>query len=194
MRDNGTPGRAAGNALEIGQRLRSAREHRGLTIGQVAEFTGLTKGFISQVERDKTSASVASLLAICDALNLQISTLFEPPRTYINRASDRQPTRLIGEGVTDFVLSPPTDGRFQVIETRLEPGGGGDQRPYKLPVDSEFVVVLEGSLHVTIENQRFDLHEGDSLTFSARDRHSWRNGSDEVPARVMWVLTRGDGF
>ena len=49
-------------------RVRSLRRERGLTIEQVAAATGLTKGFISQLERDRTSPSLSSIARICDAL------------------------------------------------------------------------------------------------------------------------------
>lgn len=87
--------------IQIGPRLRHAREQRGLTLAQVAEFAGLTKGFISQIERDKTTVSVASLMAICDALNIQMSTLFAPPRAYVSRGADRAPKRLIGTAIEE---------------------------------------------------------------------------------------------
>lgn len=175
--------------IQIGNRLRHAREQRGLTLAQVAEFAGLTKGFISQIERDKTTVSVASLMAICDALNIQMSTLFAPPRTYVSRSTDRAPKRLIGTAIEDFLLSPPTDGRFQVLETLVAPGGGDYERPYRLQVDRAFLVVLEGAVQVDIEAYHFVLDKGDALTFDARtDSHSWRNASETEPAHVIWLL------
>lgn len=180
--------------LNIGHRLRSAREQRGLTISQVADLTGLTKGFISLVERDKTSASVATLQKICDALTLRLVALFEPPRTYVSRRDQRRTARFGGTKVSDYVLTPPTDGRMQVLETHIEPGGGGDPNSYRLPVDGEFVVVLDGHLVVEIEGIVIELAEGDALSFSARDSHRWYNPSTTESTRVMWVLTKSSVF
>ncbi|MEE6169648.1 MULTISPECIES: helix-turn-helix domain-containing protein [unclassified Mycolicibacterium] len=180
--------------LNIGYRLRSAREQRGLTINQVAQLTGLTKGFISQVERDKTSASVATLQKICDALTLRLVALFEPPRTFVSRRDQRRTAQFGGSKVSDYVLTPPTDGRMQVLETHIEPGGGGDPNSYRLPIDGEFVVVLDGQLVVEIEGLVIELAEGDALSFSARDSHRWYNPSDTEPTRVMWVLTKSSVF
>ena len=55
-------------ALAIGSRIRAARHAQRLTIDQVADSTGLTKGFLSRVERDLTSPSVASLVTLCQVL------------------------------------------------------------------------------------------------------------------------------
>lgn len=182
------------NTVEIGARLRAARMDRGMTIGRVAELTGLTKGFISQVERDKTAGSVASLMAICNALNLHISALFEPPSVYLVRHGERVASKMTGAGVQDFLLSPPASGQVQVIETVIEPGGGSDPQPYRLPVDAECVVVLEGTLEVQIEGRTYQLQVGDALSFRARDPHIWRNPSDDEVARVIWVLSRSAGL
>ena len=174
---------------QIGFRLRVAREERGMTISSVAEHTGLTKGFISQVERGLAAASVTSLAAICDALTMPMGRLFDPPRVYVNRAADRVATRFIGGGLTDFVLTPPGQSDVQVIETLIEPGGGFEDEPYRLPVDREFVVVLAGTLELRLEADTYLLGEGDSMSFDARHAHIWRNPSENERARVMWVLT-----
>ncbi|QYM75317.1 XRE family transcriptional regulator [Leucobacter luti] len=184
------PHAAASQQLaQIGFRLRVAREERGMTISSVAEFTGLTKGFISQVERGLASASVTSLAAICDALTMPMGRLFDPPKIYVNRRADRAPAALMGEGVSDTILSPPGQSDVQVIETWVEPGGGFEPEPYRLPVDREFVVVLAGELELRIEAETFLLEEGDSMSFAARHAHIWRNPSETERSRVMWVLT-----
>lgn len=180
---------ASAQLTQIGFRLRVAREERGMTISSVAAFTGLSKGFISQVERGRTSASVTSLAAICDALTLPMGRLFDPPSVYVSRQGHREPAKLMGEGVSDTVLSPPGQSDVQVIETWIEPGGGFGDTPYRLPVDREFVVVLAGTLELTIEAETYVLDEGDSASFDARHAHLWRNPSENERARVMWVLT-----
>lgn len=180
---------AASQVKLIGERLRRAREDRGLTILETANHTGLTKGFISQVELGKTSASVASLAAICDALNLPLSALFESPAVHLVRRDARELAHFLGHQVADTVLTPPGQGGVQVIETVIQPGGGSDPKPYRLPVEREFVTVLEGRFQLSIEDRSFELGVGDSLTFRASLPHVWRNPSDIEIARVLWVLT-----
>ena len=180
---------ATAQLTQIGFRLRVAREERGMTISSVAEFTGLTKGFISQVERGLAAASITSLAAICDALTMPMGRLFDPPAVYVNRAADRPPARMMGVGVADSVLSPPGQSDVQIIETWVEPGGGFEPEPYRLPVDREFVVVLQGQLEMRIEADIYLLEEGDSMSFDARHAHVWRNPSPSERARVLWVLS-----
>jgi transcriptional regulator with XRE-family HTH domain len=182
------PTGALNDALRIGRRLRAARRRRGLSIAEVAEATGLTKGFISQLERDLTTASVASLVRICDALRIPVGTLFEPSRTNLVRAEERPPINFGGERVSEWLLTPAGQSRLQVIESLIEPGGGSGPEPYSLASEAEWVHVLEGRLELRVEVELYELGEGDSLSFSPREPHSWLNPSATEPARVLWVL------
>jgi transcriptional regulator with XRE-family HTH domain len=174
--------------IRIGARLRDARRARGLTIDQVAGSTGLTKGFISQLERDQANASVASLIGICDALRIRVGALFEPSRTDLVRAEDRPRINFGGRGVTEYLLTPDRDGRIQVIESLIEPGGEGGEELYSLPSEAEFVHVMRGDLEVVVHDQVHHLSTGDSLTFHPRDPHTWRNPSKRRVTHVLWVL------
>ncbi|MBT5575733.1 MAG: helix-turn-helix transcriptional regulator, partial [Microbacteriaceae bacterium] len=62
----------------LGERLRHAREARRLTLEDVAEQASLTKGYISKVERNQATPSVAVLLRVCETLGLSIGDLFDP--------------------------------------------------------------------------------------------------------------------
>lgn len=177
------------SAVRIGSRLRLARRRAGMSITRLAEETGLTKGFISQLERDLTTASVASLVSICNVLQVGVGSLFEPARTDLVRAHDRPRINFGGEGVTEWLLTPRSQERLQVIQGEIAPGGGGGRELYSLPTDAEFVHVVCGRLEVVIEDDTYCLEAGDSLTFTGRDPHTWCNPSDTEPARVLWVLT-----
>src|SRR5919206_1411994 len=180
---------APATTVRIGARLRRARRRAGMSITQLADETGLTKGFISQLERDLTTASVASLVSICNALQIGVGSLFEPARTDLVRGEDRPRINFGGEGVTEWLLTPRTQERLQVIEGEIEPCGGGGPELYSLPADAEFVHVVAGRLDVVIEDETYELFAGDSLTFSGRDPHTWSNPSATEPASVLWVLT-----
>lgn len=183
-----TPSPLTNTDIRIGTKIREARQRRGLSLEQVATATGLTKGFISQVERDLTSVSVASLVNICNIIGLRIGSLFEPARRDLIRHVDRPPINFGGRGVTEFLLTPASQERIQVIESQIEPGGGSGDEPYSLAGDSEFVHVIRGELQITVHGDTYLLETGDSLTFSPRDPHSWRNPSQEE-TMVLWVLT-----
>ena len=176
-------------APQFGSRLRAARRARGLTAQQVAAAAGVTKGFVAQIERDETSPSVATLLRMCDALGIEVGSLFESPRSDLVRVADRTRIDFGGSGVTDWLLSPNPDLPLQVLFSEIEPGGGGGEEAYTLSADHEFVFVIAGSLQITVADVEHLLDAGDALTFSPREPHSWANASVTEPATVLWVMS-----
>ena len=172
----------------VGARLRAARRERGLSLAAVAERSGLTKGFLSEVERDLTSPSVGSLLRLCAALDLSIGQLFDADQGPVVRAAERAPIGFGGEGVDEFQLTPAGERRLLVLQSDIAPGGGSGPEPYGLGADAEFVHVLAGTLDIDVGGTAFRLAAGDSMTFDAAAPHTWANPSRSQPARVLWVL------
>lgn len=166
-----------------------ARKARGLTIEQLAARADLTKSFISRLERDDTSASVASLVRLCDVLAIKVGALFEESESALVRQGHAPPINFGGHGVRDYLFTRNSEPRLQVIESHVEPGGGGGDEPYALTTDVEFVYVLSGELEVEVGATRHLLRQGDGLTFPGREPHTWRNRSDEQSATALWVLT-----
>lgn len=178
-----------GGIPPIGPRLRSARQARGLTLDAVAEATDLTKGFVSRLERDEVSPSVASLVAICNALGLAVGDLFEFAATSHVEAGAGTPINFGGIDVTETLLTPGWQQRVQVIHSDIGPGGSGGDELYTLTSEIEFVYVVGGSLVVSLADQEIVLATGDALTFHGREPHTWRNASDSEPCEALWVLS-----
>jgi transcriptional regulator with XRE-family HTH domain len=169
----------------IGNRLRAARQARSLTIGRLAESTGLTKGFLSRVERDLTSPSVSTLVMICDVLDIPIGDLFTATDAQLVRAADAPHINLGGVDTLERLLSPRRDSRFQVIRSSVAPGGNGGDDLYTINADAELLHVIEGTVIVVFSDREISLTVGDSVTFDGREPHQWRT---ETGAELMWVL------
>jgi quercetin dioxygenase-like cupin family protein len=160
-----------------------------MTIEALADATGLTKSFVSKLERDATSASVASLLRVCDALGLRPGTLFDPPSASLVRGVDAPAVNHGGEGVRDALLTPGSEGKVMVVRSDIAPGGNSGAEPYTMDAEVEVAHVLAGELEVTLGAEAHVLHAGDSLTYDPREPHTWRNPSPTDPAVVLWLLT-----
>ena len=107
--------------IPIGGRIRATRLARDLTLGQVAAAAGLTQGFVSKLERDQVSPSVASLVSVCEALGLRVGDLFDAPVNAIVRAGDgaqtgrrsghaRRRGRRLGDGTLAAVAFDELEG------------------------------------------------------------------------------------
>jgi transcriptional regulator with XRE-family HTH domain len=179
------PSERSGEA-QLGERLRALRQERGLSIAQVAQSTGLTKGFLSQLERNLTSVSLAALARICSALGVRFGdVLDEPPMgSVIHRESAIRWTEVGNH--EDLVLSPPEEQRLNLIESRIPPGVSAGDGVYTFPADVELVYVLAGALELNVGSEVVTVETGETFTYSPRDPHSWRNPSASAETVVLW--------
>jgi transcriptional regulator with XRE-family HTH domain len=182
-----TPLAARNETPRVGARVRSLRRERGLTIEQLAAATGLTKGFISQLERDRTAPSLSSIARICDALGVRLSHIFErEPAPALVRRSDRTGSQ-VALATESHLLSSRDEERFQAIESVVAPGAGAGDELSSLPGEMEFVYVLAGTLELQVAGDTHVLEEGDALTYPLSKPHTWRNASESAELRVLWV-------
>ena len=181
-------GEPGSGAAGIGAQLRAARLAARKSMAQVAEEAGLTKGFLSKLERDLANVSVASLMRLCDALGISVGSLFDPPKGEVVRAGERQPINFGGTpGMREYLLTPTGERRMQAILSDIEPGGGSGDEAYSLPADVEFVFVLAGALEIVVEGKLVTLAAGDAFTFPAGSAHSFRAAGS--PVQVLWVVS-----
>jgi transcriptional regulator with XRE-family HTH domain len=174
----------------LGERLRHAREARRLTLEDVAEQASLTKGYISKVERNQATPSVAVLLRVCETLGLSIGDLFDPEAGQdLIRLEDRVPINFGGAGLQEALLTPRHERRLQVIHSTIKPGGGSGQELYSLPSDVEFAYVVAGRVSLTVGERTAVLSAGDAMTFSPSEAHSFHNDDDRNPAEILWVFS-----
>lgn len=173
----------------IGRTLRERRRQLDMTLDDVAEATDLTKGFLSDIERDKTSPSVASLVRLCDVLNLPVGDLFTSSQSAVVRVDERSPIKFGGIGVADHLLTPSNGMRLQAIWSEIEPNGTGGEQLYALRSEEEFVLVLSGQLAIRLEDETVILSEGDAMTFDPRRPHTFHNPSDKNRTIAVFVMT-----
>ena len=181
-------GAGSADRARIGERLRAARLAARKSMAEVAAEAGLTKGFLSKLERDLANVSVASLMRLCDALGISVGSLFEPPKGEVVRAAGRPPVNFGGTaGMREYLLTPTGERRMQAILSDIEPGGGSGQEAYRLPADVEFVFILAGTMEIVVEGNLVTLAAGDAFTFPAGSAHSFRAAGS--PAPVRWVVS-----
>jgi transcriptional regulator with XRE-family HTH domain len=175
---------------ELGNRIRAMRRARGITLSEAAKDADVSESFLSQVERGLANPSVASLRRIAGALREPVASLFvgEESGGMVVRAGERRRMAHPRAAYEDFLLTPPTARKLQIIQTVIGPGKGSGDEPYTHTADEECLIVLSGRLDVTVGAESHHLDSGDSLLIDPRQEHSFHNFSDE-PAVVLWVMT-----
>jgi len=180
-----------GNEDAIGQRLEQIRAKKGWSIYYLAKKSGLSRSFISQVEKDLTSPSIASLKKITNALGISINELFNSELLHRGNAFFCSPAqRRIFKNPSSRViyefLFP--NSRLRVIDAYyfvIEPKGKSDFYQHE---GEECGSLLEGTLKLTIGDEEYILNSGDSIYFKSSIPHKWENvGEKEV--RGFWVVS-----
>jgi len=172
----------------VGPRLRALRRARNLTIAQVADAADLTKGFVSRLERDQASVSIATLLRICDVLRTPITTLFEDPPTTVVRAEEAPVIDFAGGRLRHVLQTPAGVNGLRAFKVVLAPGADADSEEHALHGGTEFVTVLTGSLELELEGESCLLRAGDCVTFPGRVPHTYRNASRRERCEALWVI------
>jgi transcriptional regulator with XRE-family HTH domain len=177
----------------VGSSIRDLRRARDVTLTRLSELTGLSVGFLSQVERGISSPSVKALHDISRALGVTISWFFltheevkPQERDYIVRANRRRHLSF-ESGIVDELLSPNLSGQLELLYSRFPPGAESGDQPYTHKGE-EAGVIVQGSLELWIGGEVFILDEGDSFAFPSTEPHRYRNVSSDETV-VIWAIT-----
>jgi transcriptional regulator with XRE-family HTH domain len=177
----------------FGAKLREIRERKGLTLREIAKKIGVSESLISQIERDKVSPAIDTLLGMLDVLEVDIDYIFSDLKKerilHIVRKNERH--KIIQGGVRYYQLSRTYNSDEQhsieayIIE--MEPGAERGSSEYGHP-GKELGVIIEGIAEFKIGGKSYILNEGDSISFSSGVPHILKNIGDGV-LKAFWVIT-----
>jgi transcriptional regulator with XRE-family HTH domain len=176
--------------VDVGERLRDIRRLRQATLRTIAERAGVSESFLSQVERGRASASIASLRRIAGALGVSVADLFEPsgpPRPRVLRRDER-PALAFGILGRKLLLTPHPLHHLEVFVGELDAGGSTGAEAYAHGNSEELFVVLSGSVQLELGGELHDLESGDSIDYSSSTPHRVVN-KGAGRAEVMWIIS-----
>jgi transcriptional regulator with XRE-family HTH domain len=176
--------------IDVGERLRAIRRSRRATLRTVATRSGLSESFLSQVERGQSSASIASLRRIAEALGVSIADLFDvdaiPGPRVLRR--DERPALAFGVLGRKLLLTPRPLQSLEVFVGELEVGGSTGHQPYAHGDSEELFVVLAGEVQLEVGGEVFHLEHGDSIDYRSSTPHRATNAGNDL-AEVMWIIS-----
>ena len=176
--------------MEIGSKIKRLRVRLGLTQEELAARTELTKGFISQLERDITSPSIATLMDILEALGTNVSEFFSDREDdgVMTYAADDMFIKADEEaGVTiRWLVTNAQRNALEPILVTLAPGASTEaDDPHE---GEEFGYVLSGAITLICGEQRRKVRRGDAFYFRPTGVHYLTN-SGKSEGKVLWVST-----
>jgi len=172
--------------MKIGERIRNLRQLSNLTQEELAERAGLTKGFISQIERDQTSISLDSLVKMLEALDENISDFFQEASQEKIAYREKDRVAIEKEKIEKFELLVPgsTNRRLEPILLTLRKG---EATPKEKPHEGEeFGFVLRGRVNLRFGREVLKLKKGECFYLSAEKEH-WIHNSGSREAVILWI-------
>src|SRR6266550_3749014 len=191
------PDPAAVDPAVIGARVKALREASGLSLRDLAGRSGVSAPMLSQVERGETSPTLSVAARIAAGLDLRLSQLLrldEDGAVTVVRASERRRGGPPRRGHRYEVLTSSHPGqRAELSRHTLAPGGAtgaADDPPMHEPGSREIALVQSGTVVLVCDGARYELGDGDCVTFDADLPHHFENQGGE-PAVFLAVVSAG---
>lgn len=171
--------------MEIGQRIKQLRTQNKLTLEELASRCELSKGFISQVERDLTSPSIATLSDIVEALGINLAQFFKEERD--EKLVFAQEDFFVDEKedyTIHWIVPNAQKNDMEPIMLELKP----DQRSAVITPHNgeEFGYVLNGKISLVINNKKLTVKKGQTFYIKGMHDHYILNDT-KSDAKVLWV-------
>lgn len=174
--------------MDIGSTIRAIRKRKNITIAQICEETGLSQGFMSQVETNKTSPSISTLESIAKALQVPLAYLLlqKQERMNIVRKEERKITTSGIEHLKVEHLSFTKNVRMMLVE--FPPGASIGEVPHAHEGE-EVHVVIKGRIYAEQGEDSAEFKEGDSFSWNACTPHFVKNIGEELAIVLISVYT-----
>lgn len=175
--------------MEIGNKIRQLRISKQLTQEELANRCELSKGFISQLENDLTSPSIATLIDILEILGTNLPEFFndknEEKVTYKTddmfvSENDELKYKLM------WLVPNAQKNAMEPIIVTLQPNGKYiEEAPHE---GEEFGYVLKGSINLHLGGKKYKVKKGESFYFHPKVNHYISNSSKNI-AKIIWIST-----
>lgn len=183
-------------ARAIGTRVKQQRKDRGWTLDQLAEFAGVSRRMLVNVEQGAVNPSVGALLRLSDALGVGLPALVEPPASRAAKLTRNGQGAVLwtgdagGQGVLVAGTEPPDV--VELWDWTLAPGERHDSEAHSHGT-RELLHVQEGTVTVEVDGDRYDLAPGDALSFHGDAPHAYINSTDASTRFSLTVFEPGVG-
>jgi len=185
----------------LNEMLGKLRRDKKLSYEDIAERGMLPPQLVEEIEKGRVSPSIGALKKIARALEIPLSEFFqragisekevaalESPRdvVYIPRNKRKSLAVKGSRAVIEYLTPTTTDRKLELLWQEVEPrSSGGDWLTHE---GEECCFVVSGKVRMHVEDQVFDLSEGDNLWFKTAQRHKWENPF-ETGAVILWAIT-----
>jgi transcriptional regulator with XRE-family HTH domain len=175
--------------MNIGEKIKLLRVEKALTQEELADRCELSKGFISQVERNLTSPSIATLSDMLESLGTNLKEFFSEPEEEKILFSKEDIFEVENQDlkyILEWVIPNAQKNMMEPILVTIDENGKYDMHePHE---GEEFGYVLSGMINLHIGKKKYKAKKGECFYFKANSNHYIENSS-KSKAKVLWVST-----
>lgn len=176
----------------IGARIKDLRTEQKLTLKQLSELSGLSAGFLSQLERGLSTIAIDSLSTLAEILNVSLSSFFQGNEETVTDPvvhSFNRPFNQVNPQIIQYILSHQA-ASFHVLPRIFQLLPMANAEMDKLEIycheGEEFIYVLEGIVTVLLADSQYTLYPGDSIQILSNVPHNWINYTNQT-AKILTV-------
>lgn len=176
----------------VGARIRALRRSKGLGLNEMSARTGLSIGFLSQMERGLSSPTLRALTSLADAMQINLAeivrgpTVAQPKVPVITRAGERSSISMWKSGIRKHALASggaaSSAFSFTLLDFEPHASSGDDLYTHQ---GEEAGYVLQGRLKLVVGDKQWTLAAGDSFHFSSELPHRFENAANRNLVVVM---------
>lgn len=182
--------------FKISNKIKEIRKEKGITIQEVADRAGVSKGLISQIENNRTIPSLLVLINIINALNIDLNEFFKDFNSELDSGpvvvrkkdtySPFEKESAIGFHYKRIFTSAMDSSTMDIVLLELLPDA---QRPMVETEAYEYKYIISGQVEYIFNDQKISLEEGDSIFFNGRLSHTPRNvGSGKAVMLIVYFF------
>lgn len=175
------------NGINIGSKIKDLRTQKGLTQEELGDRCELSKGFISQLERDLTSPSIATLVDILQCLGTDLKEFFQDSEDTQIAFRQNDYFEKIDEDLQnkiEWIIPNAQKNMMEPIRLTLNPGGSTyPDNPHE---GEEFGYVLSGSITIILGKKKIRAKKGESFYFRPDTTH-YITANSKTGASILWV-------
>ncbi|MDO4489709.1 MAG: helix-turn-helix domain-containing protein [Lachnospiraceae bacterium] len=173
--------------MDIGKKIRDLRNQKGLTQEELADRAELSKGFISQLERNLTSPSISTLQDLLQCLGTSLSQFFqeeEEDQIVFSQEDYFQKEDTELNNLIQWIIPNAQKNEMEPILLTLQPGGSTyPDNPHE---GEEFGYILNGTVTIHLGSKTYSVKKGESFYFRPSKTHYLRSVRG---AKLLWVTT-----
>ncbi len=163
----------------VSENIRRIRQEKNLSLGDLAKLSDVSKSMLAQIERGEGNPTLSTLWKIANGMQVPFNSLMARPKLpyKIIKLSDIDPILDMNGKIKNYSIFPDDENRFNIYHLELEKGAFWSSDPH-LKNTNEFIMVVQGILEIRLDEQIFQLRQGENLWFKADVPHSYHNIND----------------